>query len=98
MDIAVRGIEEATNLATQSGEALQDILEMADLSAAGVRTIATASEEQSSTVEEITSAIDIINNTAKETKNAMNEASLAVISLSTQAQELSNIINNLKNA
>ncbi len=98
VDIAVRGIEEATTLATQSGEALQDILEMADLSAAGVRTIATAAEEQASTVEEMTSAIDIINNTARETKYAMGEASTAVVSLSTQAQELSNIINNLKTA
>ncbi len=98
VDIAVRGIEQATELANLSGEALNDILEMADLSAAGVRTIATASEEQSSTVEEITSSIELINNTAKETKNAMNEASIAVLSLSTQAQELSNIVQELKNS
>ncbi len=96
VDVAVQGIEEATALATQSGEALRDILEMADLSAAGVRTIATASEEQSVTVREVTSSIEQINDIATDTNNAMVEAADAVTELSAQTQELSNIIDQLK--
>ncbi len=96
VDVAVSGIEEATTLANESGLALQDILEMAEMSAEGVRNIATASEEQSATMEEMTSAIEIINNTANETRSAMDEATHAVMALSTQAQELSSIVDSLK--
>ncbi len=96
VDVAVAGIEEATTLANESGLALKDILEMAEMSAGGVRNIATASEEQSATMEEMTNAIEIINNTANETRSAMEEASHAVMSLSVQAQELTNIVENLK--
>ncbi len=96
VDIAVAGIEQATTLANESGLALQDILEMAEMSAGGVRNIATASEEQSVTMEEMTSSIELINQTATETRHAMEEASHAVTSLSTQAQELSNIVDRLK--
>ncbi len=96
VDIAVQRIEEATNLATQSGEALRDILEMADVSAAGVSAIATASEEQSFTVREMTTSIDQINEIANKTNNAMLEAAEAVVSLSAQTQELTNIIESLK--
>ncbi len=97
VDIAVQGIEEATTLANESGIALEDILEMAEMSAGGVRNIATASEEQAATMDEITRSIDIINNTANETRNAMEEASHAVAALSAQAQELSAIVEDLKN-
>ncbi len=97
VDVAVQGIEEATTLANESGIALQEILEMAEMSAGGVRNIATASEEQSVTMEEMTRAIDHINNVANDTRAAMDEASSAVIALSSQAQELTNIVENLKN-
>ncbi len=97
VDVAVKVIEEATDLANLSGEALQDILEMAEQSAGGIRSIATASEEQSATVEEMNTSIERINSIAHETKNAMGEASQAVVSLSNQAQELTAIVENLKN-
>ncbi len=96
VDIAVQRIEEATGLANQSGEALRDILEMADLSAAGVSAIAAASEQQSISVREMTGSMDDINNIAMNTNNAMLEAADAVVSLSAQAQELRVIIDNLK--
>ncbi len=96
VDIAVRGIEEATELANLSGESLQTILEITDQSAGGVRAIATASEEQSATVSEMNSTIEQINDIANSTSRAMNEASEAVAELSTQAQELSKIIERLK--
>ncbi len=96
VDIAVKGIEEATTLANESGLALQDILEMAEMSAGGVRSIATASEEQAATMDEMTNSIELINNIANETRHAMEEASHAVTSLSAQAQELTSIVENLK--
>ncbi len=96
VDIAVRGIEEATELANLSGESLQTILEITDLSAGGVRAIATASEEQSATVSEMNSTIDQINDIATSTSRSMQEASEAVVELSAQTQELSKIIENLK--
>ncbi len=97
VDVAVQSIEDATSLANESGIALQEILEMAEMSAGGVRNIATASEEQSATMEEMTRAIDHINNVANDTRAAMDEASSAVIALSAQAQELTTIVENLKN-
>ncbi len=97
VDIAVKGIEDATDLANQSGVALSEILEMAEMSANGVHNIATASEEQSSTMEAMTHSIEVINSIANETHQAMQEASHAVISLSAQTQELSVIVDNLKN-
>ncbi len=96
VDIAVNGIEEATELANLSGEALQAILEITETSAGGVRAIATASEEQSATVSEMNSTIDQINEIANSTSRSMDEASSAVMELSAQTQELTKIIENLK--
>ncbi len=96
VDIAVSGIEEATEMANLSGKALQDILEITEESAGGVRAIATASEEQSATVTEMNSAIEEINDIATNTSAAMNDASQAVLELTAQAQQLTNIIENLK--
>ncbi len=97
VEIAVKSIEEATDLANMSGEALQDILQMAEQSAGGVRSIATAAEEQSSTVEEMNGSVDRINTIAHETKNAMGEAAQAIVALSSQAHELTMIVQSLKN-
>ncbi len=96
VDVAVKSIEDATELANQSGMALQEILEMAEMSAEGVRNIATASEEQSATMDEMTTSIELINKIADETRHAMDEASSAVVSLSNQAQELTKIVDDLK--
>ncbi len=96
VDIAVKGIEEATELANLSGEALQTILEITEHSAGGVRAIATASEEQSATVSEMNDSIEQINDIANSTNASMSEASMAVLELSAQAQELTKIIENLK--
>ncbi len=98
VDVAVKSIEEATELANLSGEALQTILEIAEHSAGGVRAIATASEEQSATVSEMNNSIEQINDIATSTSAAMSEASAAVQELSIQAQELAKIIENLKSS
>ena len=96
VDLAVQKIEDATELANTSGEALHGILEMADQSADGVRAIATASEEQSATADEISRSITQVNLIATETTNAMVDAATAVSELTRQTQELSRLIENLR--
>lgn len=98
VDIAVHRIENATELAEGSGRALEGIMEMANISADGVRAIATASEEQSATSDEIANVIGLINSISQDTANSMIEASKAVEELALQAQELAHIIDNLKNS
>ncbi len=98
VDTAVERIEEATELAIEGGKALQIILEMAEQSADGIRAIATASEEQSATSDEIASSIATVSEIANNNVSAMNEATQAVASLSEQAQQLSVLVENLKNS
>ena len=96
VELAVRAIEEATGLASQSGEALEAIVELVDLSTDQVRSIATASEEQSAASEEINRAIEDVSRISLETSEAMNQSSRAVNELAEQAQALSRLIDDLK--
>ena len=96
VDAAVADIEASTGLATQSGVALQEIVSMVDVSADQVRAIATASEQQSATSEEINRAVLQVNSVASETARAMQEASQAVSELAGQAQVLSRLIDEMK--
>ncbi len=98
VDTAVKRIEEATVLAVEGGQTLQVILNMAEESADGIRTIATASEEQSATSDEIAQSIVSVSNIAQSTVSAMNEATQAVSSLSEQAQQLAELVESLKNS
>ena len=85
VDIAVRIIDEATEFAGKSGEALQRIVEMADSTADQVRAIATASEQQSASSEEINRSIQ-----------AMQAASEAVTELAEQTRALSGLIEKMR--
>ncbi len=98
VDTAVERIEEASQLAVGGGEALQGILVMAEESADGIRAIATASEEQSATSDEIARSIATVSNIAHDTVMAMNEASRAVALLTEQSQQLSQLMESLKNS
>ncbi len=98
VDTAVGRIEEASELAVGGGEALQGILIMAEESADGIRAIATASEEQSATSDEIARSIATVSNIASDTVMAMNEASRAVTLLTEQSQQLSHLMESLKNS
>lgn len=93
---AVQIIGEATELAEKSGEALQQIVDMADSTADQVRIIATASEEQSASSEEINNSIIQVNSIAEETSQAMNKATNAVAELAEQTQKLTDLIENMK--
>ena len=93
---AVTSVTEATGLAQSSGDALKEIVSLAETSSSVVASIATAAEEQSATSEEINRAIDEINQVVGETTEGMLQSSAAVQELSQMAQELRRVMDGLK--
>ena len=98
VDQAVERIGEATELANQSGQALQEIVATVEATGDQVNAIATASEEQSAASEEINQSIVQVNDMSRQTAEAMAEAAKAVSDLAAQAQGLTNLIQELKEA
>ncbi len=98
VDKAVHSVEAATDLAGESGEALREIVSLVDTASDQVRSIATASEEQSATSEEINHSVDEINRISTETAGAMEESARAVAELAQLAQELNQLIRDLQDA
>ncbi len=98
VDNAVERIGEATELANQSGQALQEIVATVEATGDQVNAIATASEEQSAASEEINQSIVQVNDMSRQTAEAMAEAAKAVSDLAAQAQGLTNLIQELKQA
>ncbi|WP_240824254.1 methyl-accepting chemotaxis protein [Desulfovibrio sp. UIB00] len=93
---AVGSIGVATNLAGQSGEALQGIVEVVTATADQVNAIAAASEEQSAASEEINRSIVEVNEVSQLTAEAMKQASTAVADLTEQAKKLAALIQEMK--
>ena len=98
VDNAVERIGEATELANQSGQALQEIVATVEATGDQVNAIATASEEQSAASEEINQSIVQVNDMSRQTAEAMAEAAKAVSDLAAQAQGLTDLIQELKEA
>ena len=96
VDATVKNVEQATMLAGQCGEALREIVTLADSTADQVRAIATASEQQSASSEEIARSITQVNTIADETARAMEEAALAISELARQNQNLATLIDDMK--
>jgi len=96
MEKALGEVENATQLAKQSGEALQEIVTKVEASADQVRAIATASEQQSATSDEINQSIVSVNEMSSQTAQAMGEASRAVSELARQAERMSELISEMK--
>ncbi len=96
VDHAVRQIEEATELASESGQALAAIVSTVEATADQVRAIATASEQQSATSEQITASILQCNDTSGLISTAMGEAARAVADMAKQAQTLAILVENMK--
>jgi len=96
MDNALEQVNQATGYASQSGQALNEILETVLGVADQVNAIATASEEQSAASDEINVSIDHVNEMAKQTAASMGEAAHAVTELARQAQELGILIQEMK--
>ena len=93
---AVTAIGEATTLAGTCGEMLGEIVHLVDASADQVRSIATASEQQSAASEEINRSTDEITRIAAETAEAMRHSSQAVEDLSRLASDLKRVIGDMR--
>ena len=96
VDEAVESIKEATALANQSGNALEQIENMVLLTADQVRAIAAASEQQAASSEEINRSIADISAIAGSTSSAMAESTNAVTALAKQVHILSSLIQEMK--
>jgi len=93
---SAHSVEEATSLAKRSGESLTEIVGLVDAAADQVRSIATASEQQSSASEEINRSIEEISTISAETSQAMGQAAQAVSELARQSQELQSLIEDMQ--
>ena len=96
VDASVKLITETTGMAERSGQALGEIVRLVDAASDQVRSIATASEEQSSASEEISRSIEQVSAIAHETSKAMGDASQAVDELAKQAAVLTDLITELR--
>ena len=96
MNKALLEVETATKFASQSGDALQQIVSNVESTADQVGAIATASEEQSAASEEINMSIVQVNDMSAQTAQAMAEANRAVAELARQAQALNTLIVEMK--
>lgn len=92
VDRSVKTIEEATQAARLSGEALREIVKMVDTVSDQVRGIATASEQQSAASEEINKSVEQVSAISAETAQAMREAATAVQELANQSQVLKRLV------
>jgi methyl-accepting chemotaxis protein len=98
MDVASQAVEASTGLARSSGEAQGEIMKLIEENTLQVESIATASEEQSATTEEINRSIEAVTSIAGETARGMAESAKAVTELTRTARELSELIETMQAA
>lgn len=96
VELAVKSVGEATELANSSGLALSEIVNLAAVNSSVVASIAAAAEQQSATSEEINGAIAEINRITSETTDGVSQSSDAVQELSRMAQELRRVMEGLR--
>jgi methyl-accepting chemotaxis protein len=96
VEAAVTKIDAATDLASKSGQALEEIVTLVDQTTDQVRSIATASEQQSSASEEIHHSIEGVNRISVETADAMRQSAKAVTELAEQSHALRRLIDELR--
>ncbi len=91
-DRAAAAVNQSTELAQSSGEALRRIVELVQDVAGQIREIATAAEEQSAASEQINQAIGEIRSISQGTSETMAESTLAVQNLHTLASRLNDVM------
>ncbi|NDV22234.1 methyl-accepting chemotaxis protein [Desulfovibrio sp. JC022] len=96
MDHAAGSVDETTELAANSGEVLENILNYAQENAEQVQSIATAAEEQSAASEEINQAVEEVSRISAETSESMAQSAIAIEELAEMTSELSKIVDQLK--
>ncbi len=89
-------VEKSTQIATKAGAALNSIEAMVSTTADEVRSIATASEEQSATAEEINRSTEDVAGLANEISEGSHRAQLAVTEVAGLAHSVEEVINDLR--
>ncbi len=97
VNATVATVEVATDLSIRSQEGLKEIVSMADNSEAQVISIASASEEQAQTFEEINAALEALTINAESATSAVESVKNASQILAEQSNELGKLIEKLKN-
>lgn len=92
----VKEILTATEKTYEAGSALQQIVDLSEVTSDQVQTIATASEEQSATSEAINYSINDINRIAEETSDTMQSSKDVLAELMKQLVELQRVIEELQ--
>ena len=92
VDRTAKTIEQATVLASKSGESLKEIVELVDQASDQVRSIAAASEQQSAASEEINRSIEQIASISAQTADSMTRANQSMAVVDEQTQVLHSLI------
>ncbi|MDR2745784.1 MAG: methyl-accepting chemotaxis protein [Desulfovibrio sp.] len=95
---AVASIAEATELASDSGRALSEIVQLAAVNSSVVTSIATAAEEQRAASEEINHSVEEVNRIVTETAVGMDQAAASVQELAGMAHSLNQVVGSLKSS
>ena len=96
VESASEQVDQATQFASQSGQALGEIVTTVEATADQVNAIAAASEQQSAASEEINRSITSVNEVVQQTAQAMTDAARAVSDLARQAHSLTDLIADMK--
>jgi methyl-accepting chemotaxis protein len=97
MEEASVSVDKSTEMVQRAGASLQTIVAIAESTADRVRSIATASEEQSAASEEITQGTTEINRIAEETTALMRRANDEMDALRLLVDEIQRLVNELRN-
>lgn len=89
-------VENSISMASTARTVLEDILSISDKNYTQAQNIATASEEQAHSTEEISRSIELVNLTSQETASAMLEATQAVSELAKLSVDLENLVEEMK--
>ncbi len=93
---AVSAVNDAATLATQAGQTLDSIVQIAEVTATQIRSIAAASEEQSNTSQAVSHKLENVRAISEETAMAMEQTAQAVDMLAEQASVLNTTISQLR--
>ncbi|MBI9110873.1 methyl-accepting chemotaxis protein [Maridesulfovibrio ferrireducens] len=96
VESAAVAVDKATEFANESKQSLSQILELVQSTSDQVRSIATASEEQSNASEDINRAIEDIKVVSSETSEGMLQANQAIGDLARLASDLKHLIDKLR--
>ena len=87
---------DSTRIANEAGDALTKIADMVDQTAEEIRAIATASEEQSATLEEINRTTHDIDGITAQVAESARLSSEAVQELTALSDKLENVVDELR--